>query len=57
MITLWKGTLEEGDITPDEDMVRLVKDVTNRGIVNTIVSKDYYEYVRLTSLAHGGYVS
>lgn len=38
--TFWEGTLSEGEITCIEDNVRLIKELTDRGIINTICSKN-----------------
>ena len=38
--TFWDGTLSEGDVQPICSNVTLVKDLTDRGIVNTICSKN-----------------
>lgn len=41
--TFWKGTLSEEKIEPIESNVELVKSLVNRGIMNSIVSKNDYE--------------
>ena len=43
--TFWKGTLSErgGVIAPIAKNIELIKDLTDRGIVNTICSKNDYE--------------
>ena len=38
--TFWQGTLSEGEITPIEENIELVKALTDRGIVNSICSKN-----------------
>ena len=38
--TFWKGTLSEGEITPIPENIQLVKELTDRGIVNAICSKN-----------------
>jgi len=38
--TFWTGTLSEGKITPSENNINLVRKLTNRGIVNSICSKN-----------------
>lgn len=38
--TFWKGTLSEGEIEPIEGNVELVKELSRRGIVNSICSKN-----------------
>ena len=40
--TLWNGTLSEGPIDAIESNIKLVKDLTDRGIINTICSKNDY---------------
>ncbi len=41
--TFWSGTLSEGPITPNNNNIQLVRDLTDRGIVNTICSKNDIE--------------
>lgn len=41
--TFWRGTLSEGDVSPIEENISLVRELTNRGIMNSIVSKNDYE--------------
>ncbi len=41
--TFWKGTLSDGEITPVPENIELVKHLTDRGIVNSICSKNDYE--------------
>ncbi|UJP64904.1 hypothetical protein [Mongoliitalea daihaiensis] len=41
--TFWKGTLSEEGIRPIEEHLTLVKELTNRGIINSIVSKNDFE--------------
>lgn len=38
--TFWKGTLSEGEITPVEENVRLIKTLTDRGVINMVCSKN-----------------
>jgi FkbH-like protein len=40
--TFWRGTLSDGEVTAIDDNVRLVKVLTDRGIVNSICSKNDY---------------
>lgn len=40
--TFWNGTLSEGGINAIKDHIQLVKDLTDRGIINTICSKNDY---------------
>ena len=42
--TFWKGTLSEGPIDIIESNIKLVKDLTDRGIINTICSKNDYNH-------------
>lgn len=41
--TFWKGTLSDGEIMPVPENIELVKRLTDRGIVNSICSKNNYE--------------
>ena len=36
----WKGTLSEEGVCPNDDNIQLVKDLTDRGVVNSICSKN-----------------
>lgn len=45
--TFWKGTLSEERITPIPNNIKLVKDLTDRGIINAICSKNDKEPVEL----------
>jgi FkbH-like protein len=38
--TFWDGTLSEGEIRPIDSRIQLIKELTNRGIMNSIVSKN-----------------
>lgn len=38
--TFWSGTLSEGTILPIEENIKLIKDLTSRGIINSICSKN-----------------
>lgn len=38
--TFWHGTLSEGDVYPIEENISIVKELTDRGIMNSIVSKN-----------------
>jgi len=42
----WEGTLSEGKITPIPENIELVKNLTDRGIVNSICSKNDFEPVK-----------
>lgn len=39
--TFWKGTISEGRIVSIKSNIELVKDLTNRGIINSICSKNH----------------
>ena len=41
--TFWKGTLSEGPIVSIAENIQLVRDLTDRGIVNSICSKNDYK--------------
>lgn len=41
--TFWKGTLSEGKVFPIEKNIVLVKELADRGIMNSIVSKNDYD--------------
>ena len=41
--TFWKGTLSESDVEMIPQNIELVKELTNRGIMNSIVSKNDYD--------------
>lgn len=43
--TFWKGTLSEGDVEMIPQNIELVKELTDRGIMNSIVSKNDYDKV------------
>lgn len=44
--TFWKGTLSEEGIVPVEEHIALVKELTDRGIMNSIVSKNDFEQAK-----------
>lgn len=44
--TFWKGTLSDGKVEPIKEYIDLVKEFTNRGIVNSICSKNDFEQVK-----------
>lgn len=45
--TLWSGTLAEGDqLEPFENRVRFIKDLNERGVVNSICSKNDFDLAR-----------
>lgn len=41
--TFWQGTLSEGDITPNQKTIDIVKTLNSRGIVNAICSRNTFE--------------
>jgi FkbH-like protein len=43
--TFWEGILSEGEIQPIQRTIKLVRDLTDRGIINTICSKNDVELV------------
>ena len=45
--TFWKGTLSEGGIKPLDTNIVLISDLTDRGIINTICSKNDAQPVEL----------
>ena len=45
--TFWTGTLSEGGILPIERNISLVKSLTDRGIVNSICSKNDFQSVEV----------
>ncbi len=44
--TFWNGTISEGSIQIPEEHIAIVKELTSRGIINSIVSKNDYEIVK-----------
>lgn len=44
--TFWNGTLSEGEVTPKENCIAIVKELTNRGIINSISSKNNFEQAK-----------
>ncbi|MBO6082093.1 MAG: hypothetical protein J6P46_03600 [Bacteroidales bacterium] len=44
--TFWSGTLSEGGVVIPDDNVRLINDLTDCGIINSICSKNEYEPTR-----------
>lgn len=43
--TFWKGTITEGDICIPEEHIKLIKDLTDAGIINSICSKNDFDQV------------
>jgi len=41
--TFWEGTLSEGDVIPIQANIALVKELTNRGVMNSISSKNNFD--------------
>lgn len=44
--TFWKGTISEGDIEPIEHNINVVRTLTDRGIMNSISSKNEFAVVK-----------
>lgn len=51
--TFWSGTLSEEGVCPIEKNIQLVKILTQRGIINSIVSKNDFEQARKKLIAFG----
>ena len=51
--TFWNGTLSEEGIEMVENNVKLVKDLTNRGIINSIASKNDFQKAKEKLTEHG----
>ncbi|HYX05538.1 MAG TPA: hypothetical protein VE912_02270, partial [Bacteroidales bacterium] len=51
--TFWQGTLSEGLITPINRNIKLVKELTNRGIINSIASKNDFKQVKKKLIEFG----
>ena len=41
--TFWHGTLSEGEVSQKPEYIKFVKEITDRGIMNSIVSKNDYD--------------
>ena len=41
--TFWNGTLSDGEIIPIDENIKIIKDLTDRGIVNSICSKNDFD--------------
>ena len=46
--TFWKGTLSEEGIVPIQSNIELIKNLSERGIVNSIVSKNNFDHAKKT---------
>ena len=44
--TFWQGTLSEGEVEIDDKNVQLIKDLSKRGIINSISSKNNFDDVK-----------
>jgi len=44
--TFWEGTISEGDVKINKKNIEIVKKLTNRGIINSIVSKNNYDVAK-----------
>ncbi len=51
--TFWEGTLSEEGVEIINSNVELIKEMTNRGIINSIVSKNNYDEVKQKLLSLG----
>lgn len=51
--TFWNGTLSEEGISPIDENIRIVKELTDRGIVNSICSKNEYKTTKLKLIELG----
>lgn len=51
--TLWEGTLSEGSVAMSQNNIQLIRDLTDRGIINSICSKNDYEDVRRKLTQYG----
>jgi predicted enzyme involved in methoxymalonyl-ACP biosynthesis len=53
--TFWKGTLSEGDIQLIDENIYIIKALLDRGIMNSICSKNDFECVRkILANSNGG---
>ena len=44
--TFWSGTLSEGEVSIPQQNIEIIKELTNRGIVNSICSKNDFDNVK-----------
>lgn len=44
--TFWSGILSEGDVTPIESNIKIVRELTDAGVINVICSKNDFEAAR-----------
>ena len=51
--TFWEGTLSEGGVTFIEDNLTLLEELTTKGIMNSICSKNDFYNVKAEFLTHG----
>lgn len=51
--TFWTGTISEGDIIPSKENIKLVRELTNCGIVNSICSKNEFEVSKAELIKEG----
>jgi FkbH-like protein len=51
--TFWSGTLSDGEITPIQPNIELIKTLTDRGIINSICSKNDFEQAKAKLTAFG----
>lgn len=41
--TLWAGILDEGEVTPYPERIRIIKELNDRGVVNSVCSKNDFQ--------------
>ena len=51
--TFWRGTLAESDVTINSNALMVVRKLNQRGIINTIVSKNDYNTVKKKLISLG----
>lgn len=44
--TFWNGTLEEDNVTISKNNIKIIKELNNRGIINSISSKNNFDLVK-----------
>ena len=51
--TFWKGTLEEGGVIFNPDIINFIEELTTKGIMNSICSKNDFERVKNEFIMNG----
>ena len=51
--TFWKGTISDGEVEPIPENIEIVKKLTDRGIVNSICSKNDHEVAKNELIKEG----